>query len=67
MARPKGGFLLLLGLGFPPFLVHLGGEGREEGEKERGAGTLPNSVWAWGRAPTLAASSSLPLNPIKAH
>ena len=26
MARPKGGFLLLLGVGFPPFLVQLGGE-----------------------------------------
>ena len=37
MARPKGGFLLLLGVGFPPFLVQLGGERKaKEGRRKEG-------------------------------
>ena len=42
--RPKGGFLLLVGVGFPPFLVHVGEEGRRgEGEGKRGAPPPPQS------------------------
>ena len=52
MARPKGAFLLLLGVGFPPFLVQLGG-GRKgkRGRRKGGPGPLPNSDWALGGAP----------------
>ena len=38
-ARPKGGILLLLGLGFPPFLVQLG---RGRGEEGKGGRPPPN-------------------------
>ena len=40
MARPKGGFLLLLGVGFPPFLVQLGG-GRKGKRRRRKGGPAP--------------------------
>ena len=66
MARPRG-VLLPLGVGFPPFLVEVGalpsrsrrGRKQERGRKERGAGPLPIRIGLGGRAPTLAASSSL--------
>ena len=65
MARP-GGFLLPPGVGFPPSLVGLGEkEGGEKG-KERGAGPHPIRI-GLGGALHLAASSSLPLRPNKAH
>ena len=66
MERPKGGFLLLLGVGFPPFLVQLGEKGRRGRREGKGAGPLPIRI-GLGGAPTLAASSSLPLRPNKAH
>ena len=37
---PKGGFLLLLGLGFPPFLVLMGG-GRKGKRRRRKGGSPP--------------------------
>ena len=62
-ARPRGGFLLLV-VGFP--LPHMEEEKKERERERRKA--PPKSDWAWGaRASHLAASSSLPPWPIKAH
>ena len=44
---PKGLFLLLLGVGFPPFLVQLGGERKGRGREGKGPPKpYPNSDWA---------------------
>src|SRR3990170_8272126 len=53
MARPRGGVLLPVGVGFPPSLVGVGEEGRgREGEGKGGPAPTPNSNWAWGGAPS---------------
>ena len=48
MARPRGGVLLLVGVGFPPSLVGVGEEGRGRGREGKGGRPPPNSDWAWG-------------------
>src|SRR5215216_1484260 len=65
MVRPKGGFLLLLGVGFPPFLVLIGGgrKGKRRGRKG-GPVPFPIRIGLGGRAPT---SWPPPLSPTKAH
>ena len=46
MARPKGGFLLLVGVGFPLSLVGVGEEGRGRGRE--GKGGRPPSQFGLG-------------------
>ena len=65
MVRPKGGFLLLLGVGFPPFLVLIGGGRKGKRERRKGGSAPPNSDWAWGGAPPPGLLLLFPLKPIK--
>ena len=41
---PRGGILLLVGVGFPSFLLLLGGGKEGEREKERGAPPSPSPI-----------------------
>ena len=71
MGRAQGGFLLLVGVGFP-FLVQEGEEGKEERREGRRGGRPPSLVQfglrkGGGRAPPLAGPLSYPLRPTKAH
>ena len=60
--RPRGGLLLLVGVGFPLFLVQVGEGGGGGGEKEGGERRplpLSNSDWGKGDTSHLLASPLL--------
>ena len=66
MVRPKGGFLLLLGVRFPPFLVLIGG-GRKGKRRRRKGGLAPFPIrigLGGGPPPPLGCLLSLPLKPM---
>ena len=64
-APPRGGILLLLGVGFPPFLVQLGGGRKGRGrERKGGPPPFPIRIVIGGRAPPLG---RLLLSSTKAH
>ena len=68
MARPRGGVLLPLGVGFSPSLVGVGEEGRGRGREGKGGRPPPQlGLGLGGGSPSLAACFSLPLRPNKAH
>ena len=42
MDAPQGGFLLLVGVGFPPSIVGVGEEGKEEAGRRKEGGAAPS-------------------------